>query len=246
MKIKLFTLPNILTLMNLLCGSLAIIGMITLPVAEALQAAFLLMLASAVFDFADGMAARLLKQQSKLGVQLDSLADMVSFGLLPAVIALQIFYMYGGYGWWGAITLVIAAASALRLAKFNIDETQAKEFEGLPTPANALLIGAAGWYAALLRPVEVPEWTPWIILGCCVLLAYLMISPVRMFSLKFEGFAFDRNAVRYIYLFVSLLFVILFGLTGIGLAVILYILASVIMWIACPSKRRAGKQSPTN
>lgn len=238
MKIKLFTLPNIVTLLNLACGSLAVIAMITLERPEALRAAFLLMMAAAVFDFLDGFVARLTGQYSKLGVQLDSLADMVSFGLLPSLIALQIFYAVGGNGWWGAVTLIVVLFSALRLGKFNIDETQKTEFEGLPTPANALLIGSAGWTISLWQNAAIPTWAPWAVLGCCVVLAWLLISPVRMFALKFDGFGFRKNAIRYTFLLAALAFVIIFGLTGIGLAMILYILTSVILYIACPSKRR--------
>lgn len=238
MKIKLFTLPNTITLMNLLCGSLAVAGMIALPGADALRGAFVLMLASALFDFLDGFAARLTKQYSAVGVQLDSLADMVSFGLLPSLIAMQIFDMTGGSGWLRLIALSIVLFSALRLAKFNVDESQRSEFEGLPTPANAMLIGAAGWYVASGAPLPAAGWVPWAVLGCCVLLSWLLISRVRMFSLKFDGFGFRPNAVRYVFLLASLALIIIFGLTGIGLATILYIFTSMIIYAACPSKRR--------
>lgn len=239
MKIRYFTLPNILTLMNLLCGSLAVVGMMTLEGPMALRAAFLLMLASALFDFLDGFAARLLKQYSQLGVQLDSLADMVSFGLLPSLIAIRIYFEVGGSGWWAAIPLSIAAFSALRLARFNVDDDQKNEFRGLPTPANALLIGSCGWYVALSGQQVFGSWVPWAVLGACAVLSWLLVSPVRMFSLKFEGFGFRRNAVRYVFLLISLVFILIFGLSGIGPATILYLLASIIMWAATP--RETGK-----
>jgi CDP-diacylglycerol--serine O-phosphatidyltransferase len=238
MKVKLFTLPNILTLMNLACGTLAVVGMITLEAGESLRAAFILVMVSAVFDFLDGFAARLTKQYSKLGVQLDSLADMVSFGLVPTIIALRIFHLAGGEGWWGATVLVMAAFSALRLAKFNIDDSQTTEFTGLPTPANALLVGSAGWCAALYMPAQLPSCAPWIVLGCVVVLSWLLISPVRMFSLKFAEAGLRENAVKYIYIVAAVLLVIFFRAAGIGMAVVLYILASLAMWIACHSRRR--------
>ncbi len=237
MRGKLFTLPNILTLLNLACGTLAVVGMITLEHAESLRAAFMLMLASAVLDFLDGLAARLTGQYSKLGVQLDSLADMVSFGLVPTIIALRIFHMAGGEGWWGALVLVMVAFSALRLAKFNIDDSQKSEFEGLPTPANALLVGSAGWYAALYMPAQMPSYAPWIVLGCVLVLSWLLISPVRMFSLKFTGGGFRQNAVKYLFIVAAALLVIFFRAAGIGMTVVLYILASLIMWAVCPSRR---------
>ena len=231
MKIRLFTLPNILTLMNLLCGSVAVVSLIFLEPAKALRVSFYLMLAAAVFDFTDGFAARMTNSYSKLGVQLDSLADMVSFSLLPAILMFRLYYLSGGEGLWGIVTLIIVLFSALRLAKFNIDETQKEEFEGLPTPANALLIGAAGYFSATNR-IDFPAYMPWMILGCSVFLAWLLISPVRMFSLKFNGFGFRENAVRYVFLGVAAVFIIIFGFSGIAPAIILYILSSLIMWLA--------------
>ncbi len=256
MKVKLFTLPNIITLLNLACGTSAIILMTTLTgegetlaerMQEPLMAAFILMLASAVFDFLDGFAARLTGQYSKLGVQLDSLADMVSFGVLPSIIALRIFHITAenasnaaaGEGWWGAVILVMAAFSALRLAKFNIDDSQKTEFEGLPTPANALLVGSAGWYAALYMPAQLPSYAPWVVLGCVVVLSWLLISPVRMFSLKFAGFGFRENIVKYIFIVCAILLVVFFRMTGIGMAIVLYILTSLIMWPARPRRRES-------
>lgn len=145
MKIRLFTVPNMLTLANLLAGCAAII--FTLQY-HAYETAFWLIIAAAVFDFFDGFTARLLNQNSPLGVQLDSLADDVTFGLAPAVVMYDLYLDSPSYygldpeimGWlkWGV--LIIAAFSVLRLAKFNIDTTQSAEFEGLPTPANALML----------------------------------------------------------------------------------------------------------
>ena len=145
MNVRLFTLPNLLTLANLLAGSAAVIVILT---THSYQTALWLIVAAAVCDFFDGFVARLLGQISPLGVQLDSLADDISFGLVPAVAMFDIYRrsesMYSlpehiaeplGY-----LTLIIAAFSALRLAKFNIDSTQSAEFSGLPTPANALML----------------------------------------------------------------------------------------------------------
>ena len=145
MKIRLFTLPNMLTLANLLSGCAAII--FTLEY-HAYETAFWLIVAAAVFDFLDGFVARLLKQQSPLGVQLDSLADDVTFGLAPAIVMYDIYIHSVSYynldpevmDWLKYVVLIIAAFSVLRLSKFNIDTTQSTEFEGLPTPANALML----------------------------------------------------------------------------------------------------------
>ena len=138
MKAKLITLPNIITLANLLCGTLGIISMVSLQSAGALRVAFVLMLAAALFDFLDGFVARLTGQYSPVGAQLDSLADMVSFVVLPTVVAMKIYYLAGGYGAWSAVMLLITACGALRLARFNVSDDQKREFVGLPVPACAL------------------------------------------------------------------------------------------------------------
>ena len=145
MKIRLFTIPNILTLANLMSGAVAVIA--TLQYHNYTLAMGLVVLA-AVFDFLDGFVARLLSQQSPLGLQLDSLADDVTFGLVPALVMFDMYNHSIAYylsecaamEYMGYVTLIIAAFSVLRLAKFNIDTTQTVEFSGLPTPANALLL----------------------------------------------------------------------------------------------------------
>ena len=135
MKIKLFTLPNILTLCNLLCGAAAAVAALRF---DNLQWPLLFIVAAAVFDFLDGFAARLFKSYSPLGKELDSLADCVSFGFAPSAILLNIYETSGGEGPWGYLVFILAAFSALRLAKFNIDENQSTQFIGMPTPAAAL------------------------------------------------------------------------------------------------------------
>ena len=153
MKIKLFTIPNLLTLSSLLCGSFAAVSAL---VYHDLELTFWLTVAAGVFDYCDGFAARLLKCPSAIGVQLDSLSDMVSFGFVPASVLFVLWndalaadaepwMRYGG----SVLCFVVAAFSALRLAKFNIDETQHTEFCGLPTPANALFFAALGWICLL-------------------------------------------------------------------------------------------------
>ena len=136
MKIKLFTIPNLLTLSNLFCGSVAVVSAL---VWGDLKLAFGLMVLAAVFDFFDGFAARLLNQSSPIGLQLDSLADDISFGLAPAAIMYSLYQWMPGIwlpeGYPGLVVFVFTACAALRLAKFNIDDTQRTEFCGLPSPA---------------------------------------------------------------------------------------------------------------
>ena len=233
MKIKLFTIPNCITLINLLCGIGAIVSAL---VYRDLQFAFLFIVASAVADFCDGFAARLLKQYSAVGVQLDSLADMVSFGVAPAiamtVICQDMPSAFGVEGVWKSvlcyIPLIVAALSALRLAKFNIDETQKEEFEGLPTPASAILLVSI---AALCQKDALVFDVEWLVL-ISVLVAAMLISPVRMFSFKFKSARWSDNKVRYIFIASCAALAGAFRWYAIPAIILLYIVVSTIRWIA--------------
>ena len=227
MKIKYFTLPNILTLCNLLCGVFATITTIASIWDESisLQAPLLFILASAIFDFLDGFAARLIGQYSALGVQLDSLADMVSFGLTPSLILVAMFSNGGGLGWWWLLCLGVVLCSALRLARFNIDEEQKESFIGLPTPALAIAVGSLAW------AVEAGTLTlsPSVILAIGIVGAWLLISPIKMFSFKFKSFAVRENAVRFGFLAIALTCLIVGGLSTLWVIILLYILTSLIL-----------------
>lgn len=232
MKIKLFTIPNCITLVNLLCGIGSIISSL---VYNDLQMAFAFVIASAVADFCDGFAARLLKQYSALGVQLDSLADMVSFGVAPA-LAMSVLcgQMPSVLGldervceWLCYVPLVIALLSALRLAKFNIDETQKEEFEGLPTPGSAILCLSV---AALSERYGVEVGVEWLCL-ISVLVAMLLVSPVRMFSFKFKSWRWGENKVRYSFLITAILMICLLRAYAIPAIIVLYVAVSTVRWI---------------
>lgn len=234
MKIKLFTIPNCITLLNLLCGIGSIISAL---VYNDLQMAFAFIMASAVADFCDGFSARLLKQYSEVGVQLDSLADMVSFGVAPAiamsVLCGQMPSAFGLSDTWSEVLcyvpLVVALLSALRLAKFNVDDTQKEEFEGLPTPASAILLLSL---ATLCERYNLTIDLEWLVL-ISVLVAALLISPVRMFSLKFYewGLGNKDNRIRYAFLLTSCLLICLIKLYAIPLIIVLYIVISALRWI---------------
>ena len=176
MKIRLFTIPNMLTLGNLICGSSAVVALL---MHADFELAFWLVVASAVFDFFDGFAARLLKSVSAIGVELDSLADMVSFGLVPSVAMFCLWDVAPSSdlpSWMRYLTLTIVAFSALRLAKFNIDDTQTTEFCGLPTPANGLFCLSLAMLMAA-GSISLPQWA---ILTISIGMAYMLISPIRM------------------------------------------------------------------
>ena len=233
MKIKLFTIPNCITLTNLLCGIGSIISAL---VYNDLQMTFLFIVASAVADFCDGLSARLLKQYSAVGVQLDSLADMVSFGAAPAiamtVICKDMPSAFGLEGTWREIAcyipLIVAAFSALRLAKFNIDDTQKEEFEGLPTPASAILLVSI---AALCEKYGLKFDLEWLVL-ISVLVAMMLISPVRMFSFKFKSARWSDNKLRYLFVVTCIAMACLLRWYAIPAIILLYIIVSTVRWIA--------------
>ncbi len=225
-------MPNMLTLANLLAGCAAII--FTLEY-HAYETAFWLIIAAAVFDFLDGFAARLLKQTSPLGVQLDSLADDVTFGLAPAIVMYDLYIHSTSYyglnpevmGWLKYGVLIIAAFSVLRLAKFNIDTTQSTEFEGLPTPANALLLTSLALLAERGAVVLHQE----IILVIAIAVSLLLISPIRMFALKFKGFGIKGNELRYGFIVAALALIILVPAYSLLAIIVLYIALSTVRWI---------------
>ena len=194
---KLFKhIPNTITSMNLLCGALGVI----FTLQGALDVAFYLMLAAAVCDFFDGLSARLLKAYSPIGKELDSLADCISFGLLPAIMFHRRMVEGGITGIITYIPLVISVFAALRLAKFNVDERQSENFIGLATPACALWCGSlifaadhgVNTFAAMLHGT-------YFIPIVSIVLALLMVSEVPMFSLKFKkGSAYNRIRFSFI------------------------------------------------
>lgn len=179
--------------MNLFCGLMGVI----FTFQGRLDVAFYMMLAGALCDFCDGLAARALKAYSELGKQLDSLADMVSFGVLPALLLHRVMLLTQGESVWSYIPLLIAVFSALRLAKFNIDERQSENFIGLATPACAIICGS---FACNLinEPSGITmklACMPWFIPAASLILCLLLVSEIPMFSMKFKKSA-ARTAVN--------------------------------------------------
>lgn len=234
MKIKLFTVPNIITLGNLLCGCGSIVASLVLG---DFRLAFMLVVASAVCDFFDGFTARLLKQYSDIGVQLDSLADMVSFGVAPSVamyaLAAQSVASFELPALLQQVLVfvpfIMAAFSALRLAKFNIDDSQHDSFEGLPTPANALFCLSFVYAVVTTGKVVEIEWIALI----SVVMAALLVSPIRMFSFKLKSLAWSKNKSQYIFLPLAIASLLLLGVYSVPTIIVIYIVISTIGWIVC-------------
>ncbi len=238
MKIIARGLPSFFTSLALLSGCVSVVVSTT---RGDLMLAGYFVLISAVLDFVDGMAARLLHSMSEFGKQLDSLADVVSFGVAPSMILYQLIHHSLTAGSptlpanlvpWQVVALyspfLVAVFSALRLAKFNLDLKQVKSFRGLPTPANALFIAALG-FAAESRFSFMHEITynlPFLLLTI-VLSCYLLVCNLPMFSLKLSSFGFKENSLRYILVLCSVVLLAIFRLPALAAIILLYILLSL-------------------
>lgn len=236
-------IPNFITSLNILAGCLSIVAS-----AEGFSIlASLFIFAAAVLDFFDGFAARLLHAYSDIGKQLDSLADMISFGIAPAFIMynlikpvllinelseenmtlINIIFL--------VLPFLLVIFSGLRLAKFNIDTRQTSSFIGLPTPANAIFIaslplvmvygGSMVYYFMILN---LNFLIPLIFILC-----FLLVSPIPMFSLKFKSFGLKENLVRYIFLFLTIVVVLWLQVVALPLVILLYVVISIINAVVC-------------
>ncbi len=235
-------IPNIITLANLLCGSIAAI----LAVQGHLPLAGLFVALGIFFDFFDGLAARALNAKSDLGLQLDSLADMVTSGLVPGIVMVQLLndalLSQQKYGSWSTddhifdypllafCGLAITLASCYRLANFNIDERQTDGFIGLPTPANALLVLSLP-LILIYQPVDWVEailLNPWVLLVFTALSCLLLNMNVALFALKFNNFKLKGNKTRFGFLLMCILLIALLKFVAVPIIMLLYILISVL------------------
>lgn len=233
-------IPNFLTLLNLFSGCIAAV----FAVLNYLEWAALFVFIGIFFDFFDGFAARMLNVQSEVGVQLDSLADMITSGLVPGIVMFQMLQMAETGGWnlgfFGHETemtllpffgFAITLASAYRLAKFNVDENQVSSFIGLPTPANALLILSLPLilvYHAndILNTFILNEW---FLIGLTLVSAFLLNSRIELFALKFKNWSFKDNAVRYLFLIGSLILLVTLKFLAVPIIIIFYVFSSLLL-----------------
>jgi len=241
-------LPNLITLLNVFCGCVATV----FAVLNQLEFAALFVFLGIIADFFDGFAARILNVKSELGLQLDSLADMITSGLVPGVVMFQLLamsikggwnvsYNFGGpsvdlYSNWNGDAILpffgflITMASAYRLAKFNIDENQATSFIGLPTPANALLILSLPLILLhhSLDGLNDIILNQWFLIGMTLLSAFLLNSKIELFALKFKNWSFQDNALRYIFIIVSLVLLVTMQYLAVPVIIAFYILSSLL------------------
>ena len=223
------SLPNGLTCCNLISGCIAV----SYALGGDAQTALLFIIIGAVFDFFDGFTARALKVSSPIGKELDSLADDITFGFAPSAIAFMMLKqcavpdsLLGAQKIYPYAAFVMAAFSALRLAKFNLDERQTSSFIGMPTPANALFWGALACSVnaeLLASPAAV-----YIIILMVFGSSALLVSEIPMFALKFKNYSWKDNKVKYIFLALSLAVIIPFGIGGLAIAILLYLMLSLL------------------
>ncbi len=234
-------IPNILTLLNLLCGTIAVI----LAVTGRTEIAALFVFLGIFFDFFDGFAARKLQVQSDMGLQLDSLADMVTSGVVPGIVMYHLMQLSLDPGSWGQgisidlsaptgfipfLGLLIPLASAYRLAKFNIDDDQQTSFTGLPTPANTLFILSLPLilaYQANDITVSVIRNT-WVLVFITFVSCYMLNARVKLFALKFKSRGFRENAVKYIFVVLCVLLLAIMRFAAIPVIILLYVIVSLL------------------
>lgn len=216
-------IPNVLTLGNLLCGCIGI----TYAFSGNLEYAAYLIWIGAGFDFFDGFLARILNVKSLIGKELDSLADMVSFGVLPSVIMFIMVTERNENALLPYLTFSIAAFAALRLAKFNIDENQTESFLGLPTPANAFFISSLPLILSKNTIEMSDNVVSLVLVAIGLILSLLMVSGIPMFSLKFKDLSWQHNYIRYIFAILSLILLVWLNILAIPLIITVYILLSV-------------------
>lgn len=251
-----FNIPNLFTAANLISGCLAILFAVSGRIDLAPFAIF----AGAFFDFLDGFLARKLHVSSEMGKQLDSLADMVTFGVAPGVIMMGVLVavhpefsenlasdnssishwlnglLNGEHQVYLPFTgLIIPFFSLFRLAKFNLDTRQTESFIGVPTPATTLFFMSFPLALVYMPPtgdtmIEIYQaiFNPFLLVGVILIMSLLLVSEIPLFSLKVKGFGWKENRVRYTFLLISLIFILLFHAWSLALIVFLYLLLSMI------------------
>lgn len=238
-----FWVPNTITAMNLVCGSLSVF----FAVDGQLGWASVFIFAAAVFDFLDGFSARLLKAYSSIGKELDSLADTVSFGLAPAAIVFTmleltlfgenqpIHEIEANWSQWIVLftSLVIPVAGAFRLAKFNTDDRQSEQFLGMPIPANAIFFASLGLILELGTNQSILPFilNKYVLISSVFICSFLMVSELPMFNLKFKSLKLKENALRFLFLGVTVLMLVFLQVYALPLIIIWYVLLSVISYL---------------
>lgn len=213
-------LPNALTCGNLFCGCVGILFAVQYSITTAAYFVWV----ACIFDFFDGFAARALHYSSPIGKELDSLADMVSFGVLPAIVMFSLIESHTFNSLLSYSAFLLAIFSALRLAKFNIDDRQKDSFIGLPVPANALFITALVFLPA---PFDKITSSVTILIALTIIFSFLLVSHLELFALKFKNYGWADNKIRFTFILASVLLLALLQAGAIPLIILLYVTFSL-------------------
>lgn len=220
-------IPNSITCLNLLSGCIACIyafnSMTQYGELMGYQISFIFIALAAIFDFCDGLVARLLNSVSSIGKELDSLSDCVSFGLAPAMLIYATLEYYNPGALYNYAAFLIAVFGALRLAKFNVDTTQTTVFKGMPIPANAI------FWIGFINSCHEASSTGYITFIWIVALSYLMVCNIPMFSFKLKDFSFKNNWYRILLLVAVISFIAIFGITGFYYSIATYFFISLFV-----------------
>lgn len=223
-------IPNSITLLNLIFGCCALVSILY----GQYILAFWLLVAAVAADYADGLVARLLGVSSEMGKELDSLADMVSFGVVPGAIYYSLLTIafdvqdQPGLQWVGAIGFLVTAFSCLRLAKFNLDTRQTEGFIGLPTPSSTIFtVGVMLMYE--LNTFGLSEFLvqPAFLIACVLGLSYMLVAEIPMFSLKFKTYTWKGNEIRFIFAGIAVLLLLFVQEAAFSTVILLYIIFSI-------------------
>lgn len=237
-------IPNSITSLNIISGVLGVY----LALYGELKLAVIAIFCGAIFDFCDGLVARALKAYSDIGKELDSLADMITFGFAPGALLFGILQismegkiltpaevLASSNSLYYLSVLLIPVFSGLRLAKFNVDTRQTTSFIGMPTPANAIFwsslallrVGSNGgeWYQLIFEP--------WVLVILSIVTSFLLVSEIPMFSFKFKNLSFKDNKLRFFFVLAVVALISLFGILGISFSMILYVVLSVLQSLGC-------------
>ncbi|WP_293895917.1 CDP-alcohol phosphatidyltransferase family protein [Flavobacterium sp.] len=221
-------IPNLFTMLNLLSGCVALVMAMDLN----FDLAFYFVCLGIFFDFFDGFFARKFKVAGPLGVQLDSLADMVTSGVVPGFVMLCLLSNknYSSFHYLPYLGFIITLGACYRLAKFNIDIRQSDSFIGLPTPANALLITSLPLVISNYHDTVITAYlsNQWVLIGITLLSAYIMNAEIPLFSLKIKDFSFAKYKLQIFFLAISVLMLIFLQILAVPLIIILYVLLSVL------------------
>ncbi len=223
-------LPNLITLTNLLFGC---IGLVLAGWGDLTTAARCIYIA-AILDFSDGFAARALKASSPIGKDLDSLADVVSFGVLPGILLYQLSASVPGIVGLEYAVLILPVLSALRLARFNHDTRQSDKFIGLPTPASAILVASLLIWLFSTDTSAMTHLNKTLVAGFALGLALLLNAPFELFALKFKSFGWAENRLIYVFLIFSVILIASLSYLGLAFVILAYILVSALLALTKP------------